>query len=419
LIRFLFKSNSKHLNATPIQAGKMPHLKANPFDTSQLEQALAESQTMTFVATSSSNKEILIGVEHCGEEFLLQLKPDENGVLLKYDKVTRPLKVALLKQAIALVAQELELEILSSNIAFSSSKAPLSSQYFKKIEDFEGMVYPKEKLCVEVGFGSGRHLLYQAKKNPDTLFIGLEIHTPSAQQVLKQIELQNLENIWVVNYDARLFLEMLPSNKCEQIFVHFPVPWDKKPHRRVISPSFVEESMRVLKKDGQLELRTDSDAYFWYALETFFASLKAEVTVYKNKALEVTSKYEARWLRQEKDIYEVHVRTLLESPPKTEVIDFNFNEVKYTDKLKECLPLKAVIYEGYFVHFERIYTISKHALLIKCAFGSFDRPEHKYLLLDAQSCRYFVSPPVKTSVNFQAHQALKALLISSEGEDYV
>ena len=86
---------------------------------------------------------------------------------------------------------------------------------------------------------TGIYLLHQAKKNPDTLFIGLEIHTPSAQQVLKQIELQNLDNIWVVNYDARLFLEMLPSNICSQIFVHFPVPWDKKPHRRVISKSFL------------------------------------------------------------------------------------------------------------------------------------------------------------------------------------
>ena len=106
--------------------------------------------------------------------------------------------------------------------------------------------------------------MYQASNNPDTLFIGLEIHTPSAQQVLKQIDLQGLTNVWIVNYDARLFLEMIPSNLCEKIFVHFPVPWDKKPHRRVISKDFLLESLRVLKVDGKLELRTDSDNYFEY-----------------------------------------------------------------------------------------------------------------------------------------------------------
>lgn len=394
----------------------MPHIKVTPFDTSIVKQHSATSEMMTFCAEALNRSDMLIGIEHGGEEFLLQLKSDENGYLLKYDKVTRPLKVNLLKEALERVSKELNLEILSSNIAISNTKSPLSSEYFKKIEDFENIIYPKEKVSVEVGFGSGRHLLYQAKKNPDTLFIGLEIHTPSAQQVLKQIQLQGLENIWVVNYDARLFLEMLPSNICEQIFVHFPVPWDKKPHRRVISPSFLEESMRVLRKGGRLELRTDSDKYFWYALETFFSIPKVEVEVRKNEALEVTSKYEARWLRQEKDIYDVYVKCTQESPAKHETIDFSFYDVKYTQGIEERLPQNALVFEGYFIHFERVYRISGKSLLIKCAFGSFDRPEHKYILLKEDSCRYFVSSPVKTTVNFQAHQKLAEQLMLSKGE---
>lgn len=394
----------------------MPHLKVTHFDTSIIEQQLATSEMMTFCAEALNRNDILIGIEHGGEEFLLQLKPDENVYLLKYDKVTRPLKVNLLKEALERVSKELNMEILSSNIAIANTKSPLSSEYFKKIEDFENITYPKEKISVEVGFGSGRHLLYQAKKNPDTLFIGLEIHTPSAQQVLKQIQLQGLDNIWVVNYDARLFLEMLPSNACEQIFVHFPVPWDKKPHRRVISPSFLEESMRVLRKGGRLELRTDSDKYFWYALETFFSVPKVEVEVRKNEALEVTSKYEARWLRQEKDIYDVYVKCTQESAAKDVTMDFNFNDVKYMQGIEERLAKKPLVFEGYFIHFERVYKISDQSLLIKCAFGSFDRPEHKYILLKEDSCRYFVSSPVKTTVNFEAHQKLVEQLMLTKGE---
>ncbi|RLA69026.1 MAG: tRNA (guanosine(46)-N7)-methyltransferase TrmB [Epsilonproteobacteria bacterium] len=394
----------------------MPHLKVKPFDTSIIEAQIAKSTVMTCSGKALTRDDLLIGVEHAGEEFLLQLKPDEEAYLLKYDKVTRPLKVNILKEALNKVSKELGLDILSSNIATSNTKAPLSSKYFKKIEDFETITYPKEKVSVEVGFGSGRHLLYQANKNPDTLFIGIEIHTPSAQQVLKQIELQKLDNIWVVNYDARLFLEMLPSNICEQIFVHFPVPWDKKPQRRVISPSFLEESMRVLEKGGKLELRTDSNNYFWYALETFFSIPKVEVEVRKNEALEVTSKYEARWLRQEKDIYDVYVKCTQESEPRTEIIDFNFNDVKYTFGIEERLPKKALVFEGYFIHFERIYQISEQRFLIKCAFGSFDRPEHKYILLEEESCRYFVSPPVKTTVNFKAHQKLAMQIMHAKGE---
>jgi tRNA (guanine-N7-)-methyltransferase len=397
----------------------MPHLKVTPFESSLIEEKLANSTMMTMVAKALTRDDSLIGIEHAGEEFLLQLKPDEKAYLLKYDKVTRPLKVNLLKEALDVVSKELNLEILSSNIATSNAKPVLSSEYFKKIEDFENITYPKEKVSVEVGFGSGRHLLHQAKKNPDTLYIGLEIHTPSAQQVLKQIVLQELDNIWVVNYDARLFLEMLPSNVCEQIFVHFPVPWDKKPQRRVISPSFLEESMRVLRKGGRLELRTDSNKYFWYSLETFFSVPKVEVEVRKNEALEVTSKYEARWLRQEKDIYDVYVKCTQESEDKQVDIDFNFIDVKYTQGIEDRLPQKALVFDGYFIHFERVYQISEQSLLIKCAFGSFDRPEHKYILLEKDTCRYFVSAPVKTTVNFHAHQKLGEQLMLAKGVKHV
>jgi len=388
----------------------MPHLKVTPFESKIVSQSLVKSKVMTFKAKSLTSDDEIIGIEYGGEEFLLQLKPDSKATLLKYDKVTRPLKVNLLKEAIGKVADELELDILSSNLAMSNTKPALSSKYFKKIEDFENIAFPKEKISVEVGFGSGRHLLYQAQNHPDTLFIGLEIHTPSAQQVLKQIELQKLDNIWVVNYDARLFLEMLPSNLCRQIFVHFPVPWDKKPHRRVISRSFLDESMRVLGVDGRLELRTDSDKYFWYALATFFAVPKVEVEVRKNEALEVTSKYEARWKRQEKDIYDVYVKCSEHSKDKNLILDFNFNIVKYRNGLEESISKEAMVFDGYFVHFERLYKTEDEKFLIKCAFGSFDRPEHKYIFLDKTSCRYFVSPPVKTMVNYEAHKKIMELL---------
>jgi tRNA (guanine-N7-)-methyltransferase len=387
----------------------MPHIKVKPFDTAMVEEKIPQSTLLTFRATAVNRGDELWGVELEGKEFLLQVKTYVDEVLIKYDKVTRPLKVNLLKEALARVADELGLEIIASNIT-QHKESRFASAYEKQIEDFYEIDFPKEKVSVEVGFGSGRHLLYQAKKHPDMLFIGLEIHTPSAQQVLKQIELQKLDNIWVVNYDARLFLEMLPSNLLEKIFVHFPVPWDKKPHRRVISPSFLDESMRVLREDGRLELRTDSDNYFWYALETFFAVPKTKVEVRKNEALEVTSKYEARWLKMEKDIYDVYVTCQERSEPKALSIEFNFNIVKYKKGIEACLPQKAVVDEDYFVHIERLYRITKGGLLIKCSFGSFDRPEHKYLYLDDSGCRYFVSPPVKTRVNYKAHQKLMELL---------
>jgi tRNA (guanine-N7-)-methyltransferase len=82
--------------------------------------------------------------------------------------------------------------------------------------------------------------------------------------------------------------------------------------------------------------------------------------------------------------------------------------------LEEKLPKQALVSEGYFVHFERSYKISDSALLLKCAFGSFDRPEHKYILIDNNNSRYFASAPVKTTVNHAAHKKIVALLSEKE-----
>ncbi|SFV64305.1 tRNA (guanine46-N7-)-methyltransferase [hydrothermal vent metagenome] len=388
----------------------MPHIKIKKIDSITLANMNRGSDIVKFVATPMTGDEILYGIEYKGEEFLIQLKRDIDSDMLKYDKVSRPLKVNLIKEVLALLSDEFALEVVASNISLSTTKPPLSSKYFKKIEEFDSIEFPFESISIEVGFGSGRHLLYQATQNPDRLYIGLEIHTPSAQQVLKQIELQGLENIWVVNYDARLFLEMLPSNLCSQIFVHFPVPWDKKPQRRVISPSFLDESLRVLALDGRLELRTDSYNYFWYSMESIFALHNVDVHIVKNNQLAITSKYEERWRKQEKDIYEVHLISHTLSEQVDREIEFSFGGCKYREKLEENIPSDAIVEESFFIHFERIYTIGEGGLLIKCAFGSFDRPEHKYIIIDQNNSRYYPSTPVKTDVNYKAHKKIMEYL---------
>ena len=45
-------------------------------------------------------------------------------------------------------------------------------------------------------------------------------------------------------------------------------------------------------------------------------------------------------------------------------------------------------------------------LLIKVSFGSFDRPEHKYLMLQEGTMRYYPQNPVNTETNYRAHQQI-------------
>ena len=162
---------------------------------------------------------------------------------------------------------------------------------------------PKDEFAfLEIGFGSGRHILHLAQKHPTAKIIGLEIYRPAISQVLRQIDILGLQNLYLASIDARVLCEVLPAKCLDRIYLHFPVPWDKNPQRRVLSAQFLGNAIRALKDDGFFELLTDSAEYFAFA--------KALAKGYKFKAEEgaegeVVSKYEARWRRQEKVIYKL------------------------------------------------------------------------------------------------------------------
>ena len=387
----------------------MPHIKVALFDTARIEALIDPKGMWRFRAFSDHRSDELWCVQVDGVDFLLHVKPFEHETLIKYDKITRPSDAELVKAALQRTMETLDLTYLSGNIA-PKHKAPKRSPYELTVEALQEAPWGHKKMALEVGFGSGRHLLYQAKARPDTLFLGIEIHTPSLQQVLKQIDLQHLSNIRVLNYDARLVLEILPSNILEQIYVHFPVPWDKKPHRRVISPAFLDEAMRVLRPDGTLELRTDSENYLRYALEVFLDVPQSDLRLRKNADADVTSKYEARWRRMEKNIYDVFVRSLELSKPKQAAFDFSFGKVSIKGNRYDTLPTKPQVFGDYFVHIERVMRTFPQGWLIKCSFGNFDRPEHKYIRIDAHGARYVASLPVAIEANAKAHGVLREWL---------
>ncbi len=383
----------------------MPHILLEPHNDINLDENNSLKSRFNFVAKSQYDQKISVNI---GEKEFLLTKVDKKGNhLIKLDNPTRLTPVSLMKTALNDYAAVSKAKLLFSNTdSMYKNKIPPQEKYLKNIDYFVNEFKTDKEIYVEVGFGSGTHLIHQAKTNPDKIVIGLEIHTPSIEQVLKQTLLQNIENILVINYDARLFLEFLRSNSVGKIFVHFPVPWDKKPHRRVMSNQFIEESLRVLKIDGTLELRTDSPKYFEYSsgLLDNFKEYPHEIKT--NEDLDVVSKYEARWKRQEKTIWDVTITSTQNSPEVVLEGNFDFPGKLDIQKIKNDLPLKAVIKEDYLVHFETIYTIDENSFLIKLTLGSFNKPVTKYILINNGTARYFQGHPIKTRSNLDSHKLI-------------
>ncbi len=345
-----------------------------------------------------------------GVELLIKIHQTKDGFLVKGDKITRPSNVAILQQALRDFRDWTNSKPFYSNIDSKKQKNLKHSPYLKDMNYFANEFKTDLEILVEVGFGSGRHLLYQAIKNPHTLVIGIEIHKPSIAQVLKQCELQNITNILVVDYDARTFLEFLKSNSVRAIFVHFPVPWDKKPHRRVISDAFISESKRVLQVGGTLELRTDSDNYFFYSFEEFLKQSRVELKIHKNRDLEISSKYEDRWKRLEKNIYDIIMTNQEFSKDVESVKTLKFEKRLDFRRVKDNFKEITMSFDGFFVHLERIYTIKENEGLIRVSFGSSHRNEHSYVYITQEGVSYMPNNILATKDNLNAHKIIEDLL---------
>lgn len=388
----------------------MPHLHIKEFKEVPFASS-CDGVEFRFIANNINNKEEkLISTKIDGNDFFLLVKEEDNRVLLKTDKLTRPTSTHLSHNALLAYAKAANLEILSSNVVENSKNIHLNEMgWLKNIEFFASGFKEDREIRVEIGFGSGRHLLHQALNNPSVLFIGIEIHKPSIEQVLKQINIQNIKNIYILEYDARLFMELLPSNSVGKIFVHFPVPWDKKPHRRVISAAFVNEAKRVLMVEGTLELRTDSDNYYNYSYETMMALNRVTLNINKNRDIAVSSKYEDRWKKMQKNIYDL---TMI-NDEISEALNFDndFTEIKVllSDNAVKKLYKFVDRFEDGFINFERVYELVD-GVMVRLAMGSYERPEHIYMIIKNGIARYFPSLPLKSRTNLEAHKHLSRIL---------
>lgn len=364
-----------------------------------------------FLWFAKNDKVSLIYTKVGEESFFLQIKKSQNAFVIKGDKHTKPSKIGYLQKALKIFKEGFCEDIMSE--AFRLKNNALIEKTPFIVDNFDELLSKlQSEIYIEIGFGSGRHLLYQARENPDILILGVEIYNPALTQVAKLAKAQNINNVLLIQSDARLLLSVLKSKSVQKIFLHFPVPWDKKPHRRVIGKDFCKECARVLTQKGRFELRTDSFEYFDFTLKQFLNFWAPKFSLRKNENLEISSKYEDRWKKQEKDIYDLFVWNFDEEYKDYMLNEFNFSSLEFSKedlkKIEQNFKKMTIKKDDFFLHFESIYKQDEN-LLLKLAFGAFNKPEHCYLLLD-KTMNFVFKEPFKIQENIKAMNELKEIL---------
>ncbi|HYM30662.1 MAG TPA: tRNA (guanine(46)-N(7))-methyltransferase TrmB [Candidatus Cybelea sp.] len=112
---------------------------------------------------------------------------------------------------------------------------------------------------LEVGFGSGEHVIAQAKANPAVGIIGCEPFINGVSMLLRHLDLERLENVRVHAEDARAVIDVLPPASLSRVHVLFPDPWPKRRHhrRRFIGKPTLDALSRVMRPGAELRIATD------------------------------------------------------------------------------------------------------------------------------------------------------------------
>ena len=127
------------------------------------------------------------------------------------------------------------------------------SDLFKNVTSFS----------LEIGFGGGEHLVYQAERNPNIGFIGCEPYINGVAMLAGKLSKTELTNVRIHPGDVRDLFDVLPDDSIDSVYLLYPDPWPKKRHhrRRFVTSEYLIDLQRVMKTGALLKLATDIPDY--------------------------------------------------------------------------------------------------------------------------------------------------------------
>jgi tRNA (guanine-N7-)-methyltransferase len=148
-----------------------------------------------------------------------------------------------------------------NEVAESAAKIDLAQAF--------GGTLPADGVWLEVGFGAGEHLVWQAEQHPNVGLIGCEPYINGVAKCLAHIERTGVSNIRLFTDDARFVMQALPPRCLSRAFVLFPDPWPKTRHhkRRFVQRSNLDVLARLMKPGAELRLATDDPSYLPWMVE--------------------------------------------------------------------------------------------------------------------------------------------------------
>ena len=171
----------------------------------------------------------------------------------------------------------------------------------------------RNPIILELGCGKGEYSIALAKRYPDKNFIGIDIKGARFWRGAKTAIEEDIKNVGFLRTQIELIDHAFSKNEVDEIWITFPDPQIKykRTKHRMTNSEFLKRYQTILKPDGIVNLKTDSEFMHGYTLGLLHGAghevLYANHDVYKQEGSpdEVTSVqtfYESQYLEQNKPI---------------------------------------------------------------------------------------------------------------------
>lgn len=168
-------------------------------------------------------------------------------------------------------------------------------------------------LVLELGCGKGEYSVGLANRYPEKNFIGIDIKGARFWRGAKTAVDNGMHNVAFLRTQIELIEHCFAEGEVDEVWITFPDPQIKykRTKHRMTNSEFLQRYKKILKKDGVMNLKTDSEFMHGYTLGLLHGEghevIYANHNVYKNEgAPEVVTAiqtfYESQYLEQNKPI---------------------------------------------------------------------------------------------------------------------
>ncbi len=168
-------------------------------------------------------------------------------------------------------------------------------------------------IVLELGCGKGEYSVGLATLFPEKNFIGIDIKGARFWRGAKTAVENNMKNVCFIRTQIELIEHCFEANEVDEIWITFPDPQIKykRTKHRMTNSEFLQNYKKILKPNGIMHLKTDSEFMHGYTLGLLHGEghevIYANHDVYHNEGApkEVTSIqtfYENQYLKVKKAI---------------------------------------------------------------------------------------------------------------------